>query len=132
MNTDHNKLNNIPEFNTQITMPSYGKAVLAGIGTSIVVAGLLAFITILLEAEYVIVLCIAASLVAFPIQSFVPKNSFRGAMIGGILCPLTYFAYRIIFSIAGYYFESEGEYTLLMTLIVSCAFGSYLGYNKED
>ncbi len=112
--------------------PKYSLAFLAGLGTSVIIAIILSLLAVWLEAEYWYVLVIGAVIVSLPIKSLVPNCSMVGAIMGFILCPLTYFLYQIILSTQGYYYESDGESTFWFMLLGSAVAGAYLGYNKED
>lgn len=112
--------------------PKYSLAFLAGLGTSVIIAIILSLLAIWIEAEYWYVLTIGVSLVGLPIKSLVPNCSMVGAIMGFILCPLTYFLYQIILSSQGYYYEGDGESTFWFILISSAINGAYLGYNKEN
>ena len=110
--------------------PKYWVAVFAGLGVSIIVAIVLAVLGIWLEAEYAMILIIGAALVAGTIHNFVPENSMPGAIIGAILCPITYILYQIIMAMFGYSYESDN--TVWWMLGGSVILGAYMGYNKES
>ena len=112
--------------------PHYWKAFLAGAIACIVVACILAIIGIWRETEYWWALIIGASVVAFAIKLYVPHQSVGGALIGAILCPLTYVIYQYIMSLFGYSYESDGAATFGIILIVSVVVGAWLGYNDFD
>lgn len=113
------------------TKPNYLMAFLAGLGTSVIVAIILAILAMWLEAEYWYALIIGATLVGAAIHSFVPKNSPIGGLLGGILCPATYFIYQEIMAFNGYAYEDEG-YTFWWMLGGSFIIGLFLGSNREN
>lgn len=134
-----NKLNNPDQSTENNYVPNnsepearYGMAFLAGLGASVIVAAILATIGIWLEAEYWYALIIGAALVGGAIRSFVPSHSVGGAILGGILCPATYFIYQFIMAIFGYSYEGDGESTFWWMLGISAVVGLYLGYHKDD
>lgn len=109
-----------------------GMAILAGLGAAVIVAILLAVIGIATKSEFFIALVIGAVLVGYAIKQFVPEHSIGGAIIGAILCPLTYFLYQSFMAIFGYYYEEDGEFTFWMLLIGSAIYGAYICYSKTD
>lgn len=138
MEYDINKLENPEENNVEFEPqpeepePRYGKAVLSGAIACLVVASILALIGILCEAEYWWALVIGASVVAFAIKLHVPHQSGGGALIGAILCPLTYLIYQFIMALFGYYYESDGTTTFWIILLLSIGVGAWMGYNNYD
>ncbi len=138
MECDINKLENPEENNIEFEpqpeepKPRYGKAILAGAITCLVVASILALIGIWSEAEYWWALIIGASVVAFAIKLYVPHQSGGGALIGAILCPSTYLIYQFIIALFGYSYESDGTATFWIILIISIFVGAWMGYNDYD
>jgi len=138
MEYDINKLENPEENNIEFEPqpeeqePHYKKAFLAGAITCLVVASILALIGIWSEAEYWWALIIGAWVVAFAIKLYVPHQSGGGALIGAILCPLTYVIYQFIMALFGYSYASDGTTTFWITLLVSIVVGAWLGYNDFD
>ena len=128
--SDYNVNNELLEKNTA-KKPNYMMAALAGLGVSVLVAIALAVIGIWLEAEYILVLIIGAVLVGLVIHNFVPNKSFGGAILGGILCPATYFLYQVFMAMFGYYYEGDDN-TFWWMLAGSCIYGAYMGYNKDN
>lgn len=119
-----------PFLNRQKWRPKYIKATLLGLLTSIIVAIILAAIAIWWETELMILLIIGAVLVAGTIHLFVPKETIIGAIIGAILCPVTYLLYQFIMAIFGYYYEDRTNFWWMLG--GSVILGAYLGYNRES
>lgn len=116
--------------NKQKWRPQYIKATLFGLVSSIVVAIILAALAIWWETELMILLIVGAILVAGTIHFFVPKETIIGAIIGGILCPVTYLMYQFIMTVFGYYYEDSTNFWWMLG--GSVILGGYLGYNKEN
>lgn len=112
--------------------PQFGMALLAGFGAAVIVAIILAILGIITGSEYIIVLVIGAILVGVAVKNFVPAHSIGGALIGAILCPLTYFLYQLIMAMFGYYYEKDGDSTFWFLLIGSAFCGAYICYSKSD
>ena len=112
--------------------PQYGFAILAGLGAAVIVAIILAVIGIWTGSEYFIALAIGGVLVGFAVKNFVPEHSVGGAIIGAIICPLTYFLYQFIMAVYGYTYEEDGESTFWILLIGSAIYGAYICYSKSD
>ena len=110
----------------------YMMALLAGLGVTTIVAAILAGIGIATGTEYALVLGLGAAIVGTIVKRFVPQQSIGGALIGGVLCPLTYFLYQFILSMFGYYYEKDGEITYWILLIGSAIFGAYICYSKSE
>lgn len=129
-NPDNNSFdwNNMPD--DQHRKPHYGLAILAGLGTSVLVAIVLAVIGIACEGEYMLLLIAGAIIVGLVVRVFVPAHTIGGAAIGAILCPLTYFLYQIIIAIFGYYYEDDSNFWFI--LIGSVIYGAYVCYKKEE
>lgn len=106
-------------------------AFLVGLVTSVLVANVLAFITMLIEAEFFILLILGGLIVSSVIIYFVPHNSWGGALIGLILCPATYLLYQVILTKNGYGYNENGGITTFLLFVGSIAFGAYMGYNKK-
>ncbi|MGN1236847.1 MAG: hypothetical protein ACI4TS_05325, partial [Bacteroidaceae bacterium] len=111
---------------------NYLLAILAGLGASVLVAGILAGVNIAIGSEYFIVLLIGCSIVGVVIRQFVSAHSVGGAIIGGILCPLTYFIYQAILAMFDYYYEKDGEFHFWFLLIACAIFGASTCYSKKD
>ena len=71
-------------------------------------------------------------MVGFAVKNFVPEHSIGGAIIGAIICPLTYFLYQFIMAVYGYTYEEDGESTFWILLIGSAIYGAYICYSKSD
>lgn len=115
-----------------IPEPKYGLAFLAGLGASVLVAGVLAAIGIILKAEYWYALIFGAIMVGAAIRAFVPSHSAGGAVIGAILCPATYFIYQLIINLCGYCYSDDDGTTFWWMLGLSAIVGLYLGYHKDE
>lgn len=135
---DLNKLNNIIQNGTENNSnqeqkkPQFGMALLAGLGAAVIVAIILAVIGIVTCSEYYIALILGGALVGFVIKRFVPAHSIGGAVIGAVLCPITYFLYQFIMAIFDYYYEKDGDVQFWVLLIASAIFGAYICYSKSD
>lgn len=132
--SDYNiNLNNLqsPSNTPRQDNSQYTKAFFASLGVALVVAIVEAIIAMIFEAEYMLVLIIGAIVVGFPIRSLVESNTVKGAIIGAICCPLTYFLYQIILAMFGYYYENSGELEFWLLLIGSAVYGAYIGYNND-
>ena len=114
------------------TSTDYIMALLAGLGVSVIVAAILAVIGIATESEYAVVLGIGAAIVGCVVRRFVPPQSIGGALIGALLCPLTYVIYQLILAMFGYSYEKDGDITYWILLIGSVVFGAYICYSKTD
>lgn len=132
--SDYNiNLNNLqsPSNTPRQDSSQYTKAFFASLGVALVVAIVEAIIAMIFGAEYMLVLIIGAIVVGFPIRSLVESNTVKGAIIGAICCPLTYFLYQIILAMFGYYYENSGELEFWLLLIGSAVYGAYIGYNND-
>lgn len=132
--SDYNiNLNNLqsPSNTPRQDNSQYTKAFFASLGVALVVAIVEAIIAMIFGAEYMLVLIIGAIVVGFPIRSLVESNTVKGAIIGAICCPLTYFLYQIILAMFGYYYENSGELEFWLLLIGSAVYGAYIGYNND-
>ena len=132
--SDYNiNLNNLqsPSNTPRQDNSQYTKAFFASLGVALVVAIVEAIIAMIFGAEYMLVLIIGAVVVGFPIRSLVESNTVKGAIIGAICCPLTYFLYQIILAMLGYYYENSGELEFWLLLIGSAVYGAYIGYNND-
>lgn len=132
--SDYNiNLNNLqsPSNTPRQDNSQYTKAFFASLGVALVVAIVEAVIAMIFGAEYMLVLIIGAIVVGFPIRSLVQSNTVKGAIIGAICCPLTYFLYQIILAMFGYYYENSGELEFWLLLIGSAIYGAYIGYNND-
>jgi len=132
--SDYNiNLNNLqsPSNTPRQDNSQYTKAFFASLGVALVVAIVEAIIAMIFGAEYMLVLIIGAVVVGFPIRSLVESNTVKGAIIGAICCPLTYFLYQIILAMFGYYYENSGELEFWLLLIGSAVYGAYIGYNND-
>ena len=127
-----NSQENMPNNEEPEKQPQLLMAFLAGLGASVIVGGVFALLGILLEAEYIIFLIIGGIIVGLAITHFVPHKSIGGAVIGFILCPVTYFLYQFIMLLNGYEYEKDGKFTFWFLLIGSAIYGAYMGYNKKD
>ena len=65
--------------------PKYWAAFFAGLGVSIVVAIILAAITIWLESEYDLIVILGLLVASWPIRHFVPRYSLFGAVMGAVV-----------------------------------------------
>jgi hypothetical protein len=127
-----NSQENMPNNEEPEKQPQLLMAFLAGLGASVIVGGVLALLGILLEAEYIIFLIIGGIIVGLAITHFVPHKSIGGAVIGFILCPITYVLYQFIMNLNGYEYEKDGNFTFWFSLIGSAIYGAYMGYNKKE
>lgn len=117
--------NTIPKKNNHIL------GLLAGIGVGIVVAILLAVITILVKAEYYVLDICAILVVGYIISRFVPNKSGMGFITGALSCGIMYFSYSIICLFAGYWYD-DGDYMFWIGLIGSIIYGGIMGYRGKS
>lgn len=113
--------------------PKYWAAFFSGLGVSVLIAIVLATISIWLEYEYTIVVFIGLGIVGGAIRHFISKPSISAAFIGLILCPLCYLLYNFIMSMFGYSYEEGSSFWFL--LIGSAVYGGFMGikdFDKED
>lgn len=123
---------NTDERNATPQKPRYIPAILAGLVASVVVAFILAFIGRIFEAEYWYALAFGIAIVGIAIKFFVPSHTVGGALIGAILCPLTYILYQVIMGCWGYYYAEDGEFTFWFMLIGSAILGGWMCYSHDD
>lgn len=122
---------NFQETTPEPQKPKYGIAILCGLGASVLVAIILAVLGIATGSEYIIALIFGAILVGLAVRNFVPAHTIGGAVIGAVLCPLTYFLYQMFMAMFGYYY-ADGDTTFWFLLIGSVIYGAYIGYHKDD
>lgn len=131
LNNPTSEAQNAQESTPEPQKPKYGIAILCGLGASVLVAIVLAVIGIVTESEYIIALVFGAVLVGLAVRNFVPAHTIGGAVIGAVLCPLTYFLYQMFMAMFGYYYV-DGDSTFWFLLIGSVIYGAYIGYHKDD
>lgn len=104
---------------------------LVGAIAAVVVALVLAGLSIWLESEYAAIMSIGLCLIGGAVRMTVPEKSVLGAIVALVLCPAAVAIYSIMLESFGYEY-SDGDATKYMWLIFGAIAGAYIGYNKKE
>lgn len=104
---------------------------LVGAIAAVVVALILAGLSIWLESEYALIMSFGLVLIGGAVRMTVPEKSVLGAIVALVLCPAAVAVYSIMLEGFGYEY-SDGDTMKYMWLIFGAIIGAYLGYNKPE
>jgi hypothetical protein len=113
----------------KVKSENYAIAFLMSIGAALLVAVLFTVISIYMEAEYNIVICLGASVVGTVPTFVIGRHKFGGAVIGFISSLACFILYQMFITMMGWeYTDTSAGYINIMFL-VSGFVGGWLGYN---
>ena len=104
---------------------------LVGAIAAVVVAIILAGLSIWLESEYAAIMSIGLCLIGGAVRMTVPEKSVLGAIVALVLCPAAVAVYSIMLESFGYGY-SDGDTQKYVWLIFGAIAGAYIGYNKPE
>lgn len=104
---------------------------LVGAIAAVVVAIILAGLSIWLESEYAAIMSIGLCLIGGAVRMTVPEKSVLGAIVALVLCPAAVAIYSIMLESFGYEY-SDGDTQKYVWLIFGAIAGAYVGYNKPE
>lgn len=104
---------------------------LVGAIAAVVIALLLAGLSIWLESEYALIMSFGLVLIGGAVRMTVPEKSVLGAIVALVMCPAAVAVYSIMLESFGYGY-SDGDTQKYVWLIFGAIAGAYIGYNKPE
>lgn len=105
---------------------------LVGAIAAVVIALLLAGLSIWLESEYALIMSFGLVLIGVAVRMTVPEKSVLGAIVALVMCPAAVVVYSIMLESFGYEY-SDGDTTQKYVLLIFAAIaGAFIGYNKPE
>lgn len=104
---------------------------LVGAIAAVVIALLLAGLSIWLESEYALIMSFGLVLIGGAVRMTVPEKSVLGAIVALVMCPAAVVVYSIMLESFGYEY-SDGDTQKYVWLIFGAIAGAYIGYNKPE
>ena len=101
-----------------------------GVGISIVAAGIMAAVGILLETEIPWLIILATSIAGGSAGAYV-TNPIVGAILGALFSVISYVAYIIILAMFGYGY-ADGETFSKVWLVIGALSGAYMGFKMAS
>lgn len=102
----------------------------AGAIAAVVVALILAALSIWLESEYSVIMAMGMILVGAAVKATVPEKSVFGGIVGLVMCSVVILLYNFVLESFGYEYI-DGDSTKYVSLVGGAIVGAWIGSNTN-